>query len=196
MRIDSLRKQRLALLLTTAACLTASVVLGFTGHRLWSNLSDTQTTLAEEREASQTRLREVEADLMATRKALKTAHASIGVLVEKRIPGLQGLQLDQVISIEESAVRDITFTRLRGSEKSGYEFKAVIENTSPVSVFPAVSIVLFDDLGVQVGRSQIGPEIDGEKLTLRPGEIRSHFAVVEVDSGRQASYFRLEPIRD
>jgi hypothetical protein len=117
-------------------------------------------------------------------------------LVEKRIPGLTELRFDQVTPIEQGPVRDITFTQLRGSEKNTYELKTVIENKSAAPVSPAVSIVLFDEVGVQVGRTQIGPEGKSESLTLRPGEIRSLFDVVEIDPGRTASYFRLEATTD
>jgi len=195
-RIDSLRKHRLILSLMTTGALMTCVVLAFATHQLQSDLSDVKTTLTEEREASRARLGEAEANLATTRKALKTALASMDALVEKRIPGLTKLRFDQVIPIEQGSVRDLTFTRVRGSEKNAYELKTVIENKSAAPVSPAASIVLFDEVGVQVGRTQIGPEGKSEGLTLRPGEIRSLFDVVEIDPGRKAHYFRLEATTD
>ncbi len=195
-RIDSLRKHRRILALATAGSLVTCIVLAFSAHQLQSSLSDVKTTLTEERDASRARLGEVEANLASTRKALKTALASMDALVEKRIPGLTKLLVDKVTPIEQGPVRDLTFTRLRGSEKNAYELKTVIENSSPAPVSPAVSILLFDEVGVQVGRAQIGPDGKSESLTLRPGEIRSLFDVVEVDPGRNAHYFRLEVTTD
>ena len=194
-RVDALRKQQRRLALATAAAVTACVVLLFTGRSLESKVDELEKTLAEERAQSQTRLDQVQTDLTNARKALKTAHSSISTLVEQRIPGLQPLKLVEALPTASSMVRDVTFSRPAGSDQ-GYEIKAVLENGSRTSVSPALRIVLFDELGVQVGHAQIGSESDGENLTLRPGEIRSHFAVIEVDPGNQASYFRLEPIRN
>jgi len=194
-RVDSLRKQRRSLVLVTAVALAACVALAFTGQRRAAKLEELEKTLAEERAQFQTNLDQARTELTTASKALKTAHASIAALVEQRIPGLQQLELDQALPIVGSVVRDITFSRTPGSE-SGYEIKAVLENGSRTSVSPALRIVLFDDLGVQVAYSQIGPDFDGEKLTLRPGEIRSLFASVAVDPDVRASYFRLEPVRN
>lgn len=194
-RIDALRKQRRRLVLATAASVTACVLLAFMGRSLESKVDELEKTLAEERAQSQTRLEQVQADLTSARKGLKAAHASISTLVEQRIPGLQPLKLDEALPTASSVVRDVTFARATGSEQ-GYELKAVLENGSRVSVSPALRIVLFDQLGVQVGHARIGSDSESENLTLRPGEIRSHFAVIEVEPGSQASYFRLETIRD
>jgi len=195
-RIASLRKQRLALSLTSAGLLAASFVVGYTAYHFHSIVSESQARLAEDRVAFESRLRETEAELLSTREALAAAQASVGMLVEQRIPGLRPLQPNQVVAIGESSVRDIAFTTLRGSEKNGLEYKAVIENDSTVPVSPAVRVLLFDRVGVELGRSQIGLEPDGKKTTLRPGEIRSYFAVVKLDPGREPAYFRLDPTPD
>lgn len=195
-RVDALERQRFALLLGFVACVCLALFLVFSRQRISSELSEVQTKLAEERAASEKLLDETRTELVKTRKALKTAHAGIAGLVDKRIPGLQELELDKTIEVDAGILRNMTLTRSPGSEQGSHELKAVLQNDSPLSVSPALRILLFDDLGVQVGRIQIGPEADGKPLSLRPGEIRSYFAPVEIEPQGTARYFRVEPLKD
>ena len=101
-----------------------------------------------------------------------------------------------MLPIGEHRVRDITFSRLRGSEKAAYEYQAVIENRSSEALTPTVTVLLFDRLGIQLGRSQVvatEPKGTRRSPALRPGEIRTFFSVVDLDLDRDPFYFLLAP---
>lgn len=180
--------------MAAATFLALSLAVGSLVQRAREAAVQVEATLNEEREASQARLAHLQAELSDTQKSLSLEQERLAQLVAERIPGLRELVLDQTMEVGEHHVRDITFTRLRSPEKTVYEYKVVIENRSPLAVTPAVKILLFDRLGVQLGRSQlVAAEPKGEAPTLRPGEIRSFFAMVELDLERDPFYFLLTP---
>jgi len=140
-------------------------------------------------------LSQTETELHQARAALGTAQTEIQALVEKRLPSLHAVAFDQVFPVGSHHVRNITFMRKHDSDEIVYEYKAVLENTSPDLVTPAISVLLFDDLGVQVGSSAIGEDMTVSEVErmLRVGEIRSYFGIIDLDRNREPAYFVLTP---
>jgi hypothetical protein len=188
-QIDSLRKQRLALAVTTAGFLALSIALSLVMVGGERRAVEAQTQLLY----GQERVTLLEAGLADAQQSLSLSQMEIEKLVKGRIPGLFELELDREIPLEAyHVVRDVTFTQLEGTEPA-YEFRAVIENRSPQTVKPTLKVLLFDNLGIQVGRSQVaGSSLAEERFpTLRPGEIRSVFSVIQPDLDRKPVYFLL-----
>jgi hypothetical protein len=175
---------------TAAGFLALSLILGLVligGER---RTVEAQTHLRYEQE----RVAQLEAELEDARQSLSLSQVEIEKLVEQRIPGLLKLELDRAIPLEaHHVVRDVTFSQLTGTEPDYYEFRAVVENRSPQTVTPTLKVLLFDGLGIQVGRSQVADSsLGGERFpSLRPGEIRSFFSVIQPDLDREPVYFLL-----
>jgi hypothetical protein len=96
-------------------------------------------------------------------------------------------RVGEPLSVDTPFVREHSF-KPAAPPASGHECKLVIENHSHSDIRPKLSVVLFDDVGVQLARAQL---VDGDHDVLRADEIRSFFAALEIPEGRVPRYFRL-----
>lgn len=115
----------------------------------------------------------------------------IASLVESRFPHLYPLSFDKVIGIRKDYVKNIVFTVAGTLEKKVYEYKIVFENQSADSVYPEVTIFVFDRIGLQVGASSIHADDLGQSghFIVRSGETRSYSAKIKLDNGSRPEYF-------
>jgi hypothetical protein len=121
---------------------------------------------------------------------LSLAEERLGALVFDRIPSLVRLEMDRPIEIGHPLVREISFHQVAGPDQTRIESRVVVENTQSKRVGIALEAQLFDEVGVQLGRSvPLSPDSDME--TLRPGEIRSFFLTFESRLGLTPAYFRI-----
>jgi hypothetical protein len=192
-RLGRLRRQRLALAVALTTLLALSAVLVSMLQQSREKTVQAEARLQEERAASRARLAHLEAERTETQRSLTLAQEQVAQLVKERLPGLRALELDRTIGIGEHHVRDVTFRRLQSPQKVTYEYKMVVENSSSTAVTPAVKVLLFDRLGVQLGRSQLVATEAEKAPQLRPGEIRTFFSMVELDLDYEPAYFLLAP---
>ena len=75
-----------------------------------------------------------------------------------------------------------------------YEYRIVLSNNGLSAIIPDMNIKLFDELGIQLGQSQIpeqttqGSELE---ITLDLGEIQTYSDTVDVESSKSPQFFLL-----
>ncbi len=128
-------------------------------------------------------------ELLQARRELEAARAELALLVAGRIPGLLALELEQVIPIGNGYVRNAIFTRVEEAGVPGYEYQLLLKNDSDVMAQPLVDLVIFDRVGVEIGRAQVGGTGPDEK-PLFPGASRSYSGALALLPGSEPAWFR------
>jgi hypothetical protein len=119
------------------------------------------------------------------------------ILVQERIPGLIPMTYDEAINIDNAYVRNIIFTLAKTGKKNIYEYRLVLHNNTLSIARLKAKIILFSDIGIQIGMTQIEQadattETD-TRAALDPGEVRSYTAAIDLTSNEeQPSYFLLD----
>ena len=164
---------------------TALLLLACGGLALWG--LNQHSTRAAAMGRLQARVKSLTDQLFAATTALEESRLSLDTLVNGRIPGMLPFRVGEPISVETPFVREISF-KPATPPASGHECKLVVENNSSADIRPALSVLLFDDVGIQVARAQL---TDGARDALRVDEIRSFFAELEIAEGKVPSYVLL-----
>lgn len=140
--------------------------------------------------------RYLESAALAEAKAqLKTTRGELATLIEGRIPNLHVFKADEVIPIEQSYLRNISFTEMRKNDIPVYEYKLVTHNETDIMLTPRATILMFDELGVEIGRSSVPPHMSDGPVTdhtLYPDEVQSYAAAIEIAPEASPSYFKLD----
>ncbi len=116
-------------------------------------------------------------------------------LVNARIPGLELLTYDESIQIGNLYVRNVIFTLAMKNNTPSYEYRVVFSNDTLSTVIPNLQIVLFDEMGIQLGEARVpadstnGAEVS---FTLDPAEVRTHSGAIEFFSAGTPRYFSLQ----
>ena len=122
---------------------------------------------------------------------IKTLKNEIKELTLNRLPGLTGLNYDEVLKVDEQYVKNIVFTRTGKKGTQLYEYKIVLENHDS-ALQPALKVVLFNRSGVQVGMSELSNKIEHGSITrLDQDEVRAHYAVVQLADKAEPEYFQV-----
>lgn len=168
----------LSLAVETVLLLTAYVRMG---------LAENESLALELSERQQT------AELEKLRPQVEKLRAELATLVESRLPGLTKLEFDKVLPIDRDYVKNIVFSVAGKGDQLQYEYKMTTHNGSINLVHPQVDILIFDHLGIQVGVSRIGIQMDGTPTLdiLERGESRSFSARVDMTDDVRPEYFRL-----
>jgi len=177
--------KRVRLQRTTLAISTALLFLACSGLALWalSQASALDVTLRHK----QVQIEKITGQLAVATTGLEESHRVVDELVTDRIPGLLPFRVGEPLSVDAPFVRELSF-KPAAPPASGHECKLVIENDSNSAIRPRLSVLLFDDVGIQLARAQL---TDGVRDELRADEIRSFFASLEVLEGRVTRYFLL-----
>ena len=127
---------------------------------------------------------------------LETVKNERDILVQERIPGLIPLTYDEAINIDNEYVRNIIFTLAKTGKKNIYEYRLVLHNNTLSIIRPKARIILFSDIGIQIGMAQIeqtdaSTETDA-RAALDPGEVRSYTAAIDLTRDEEPSYFLLD----
>ncbi len=116
-------------------------------------------------------------------------------LVAKRIPNLKLIQYDQIIPVSEKYIRNISFTLTKSGDTNGYEYRIVLSNDGFSNILPNITMLLFDELGVQLGDAEItSVKLSGKMAAyeLEPGEVRSYSDAIELKQDGKPKYFILQ----
>jgi hypothetical protein len=174
------RLQRRTLAITTALLLLACGSLA-----VWA--FNQQSTLGAVVSRKQEQIVGLTKELAVATTALEESRLAVDSLIMDRIPGLSPFRVNEPISVDTPFVRELSFKPL-APPAFGHECKLVIENKSSSEIRPALSVLLFNDVGIELARAQL---MDGVRDELRVDEIRSFFASLEIAEGSVPSYFLL-----
>ena len=140
-------------------------------------------------------LRKQEAVAKNLASELETVKNERDILVQQRIPGLIPLRYDEAMTVDNNYVRNIIFTLAKSGKKNIHEYRLVLHNNTLTVARLKTEIILFNDIGIQIGRSEIEHSdaitaIDG-RTALDPGEVRSYTAAIDLIRDEEPSYFLL-----
>lgn len=177
----SLAQSQVRILAISAALLL--VACG--GLALWA-LSQ-QSNLGAAVSRKQEQIQQLTDELALATAGFEESRRAVDSLVMNRIPGLLPFRVGEPLSVDKPFVREISF-KPAAPPASGHECKLVVENDSSTDIRLPLSVLLFDDVGIQLARAQI---MDGVHDELRADELRSFFANLETAEGRVPRYFLL-----
>ena len=147
-----------------------------------------------EHEQTLLELRKQEVTLKAVTSELETVRNEMDSLVQDKIPGLLPLKYDEAINIDNKYIRNIIFTLVINGKKRNYEYRLVMHNETLSVIRPVVEILLFNNIGIQIGVTQIG-NMDAPAGTKRselyPDEVRSYTSSIDLIRDEEPSYFLL-----
>ena len=186
-RTTELRYTRIGLVVAAFALIIVSISSKFSVQRLES-----------EHDSLTIQVRKQERELKETHVALDLARAELKEMLEGRLPNLQQLEFDLATTIDDRYVKNVIFSLTGKGESRVYEYRLVMHNETLAMLAPNAEILLFDEVGVQVGSAAVTSEVattrSDEKM-LEPGEIRSYSAVIHMNRDREPRYFVVK-VRD
>jgi hypothetical protein len=130
------------------------------------------------------RLQENEEKLINMGIELREAQRQLEAAVGGRFPQLRRLEFDKVLPLHEGLVQNIVFTLIKKSDKNLYEYKLVMGNDTGSLSTPEVKVLLFGQLGVQLGTD----ELPKQEPLLR-GETRSYSSIIDLAVPGEPYYF-------
>jgi len=151
--------------------------------------------LRSQRDALSLEVLRLERDLAVSKEELKFVVAERDELVTTRIPGLESLAFDETITVERDYVRNILFTMTVQRGQSAYEFRLVLANDELSDVIPNVSVLLFNQLGIQVGAASVSLKslsMETGLFKLAPGDVRSYSGRVDLLNATEPTYYVLD----
>ena len=126
-----------------------------------------------------------------TKSRIKTLESEIQALTLNRLPGLIGLNYDEVLNVDKQYVKNIVFTRTGKKGAHLYEYKVVLENHD-TALQPALKVILFNRSGVQVGMSELSNKVEQGGITrLDQDEVRTHYSAVQLHRRSEPEYFQV-----
>lgn len=142
------------------------------------------TDISTQNDALQEKLDKSQLELSQTRPELERTRKMIEEMAKGRLPNLQDLVLDKVITINGPYLKNIVFTVLNNNGTKSYEYKVVMENSTARTIRPEARILVFDRYGVQIGSTEVAGR--GE---LASGESRSQSAGIDRFIKEEPRYF-------
>jgi hypothetical protein len=134
------------------------------------------------------------AALVEAQAQAQKASEEVAALVQGRIPNLHPVALDQVIPVGRHYVKNVAFAQLREGGVPSYEYKLLLQNDTDAMAIPRVRVLLFDRLGVEIGRALVASSEgdDADSQILYPGTARSHSGTFELPRDAEPAYFLLD----
>ena len=110
-------------------------------------------------------------------------------LVRDRFRHLKPVTLDRVLDLDQGIYRSVVFSRIRQGGVTRHEYRLTLENTGDSPQGVAYRLMLFNAMGVNIGR-------DTARLdrALAPGEVRTHGGVLDVFLSGDPSYYSLQAL--
>ncbi|CAG0939592.1 hypothetical protein GALLN_00693 [Gallionellaceae bacterium] len=140
--------------------------------------------LVNENDALKTELAQVRLELSQTGPELEQARKIVSEVTKGRLPHLLDLVPDKVLEVNTLYIKNIVFSVLNQNGTKNYEYKLVMENSTPRTVHPAARIFVFDRYGVQIGSAEVA-----SRAGLDPGESRSQSSVIDRFIDEEPHYF-------
>jgi hypothetical protein len=125
---------------------------------------------------------------------LQKLRGDLDALIRGKLPRLQQLEYDRVLSLDQGYLKNVTFTEVVSRDTRGYEYKLVVQNNTRAPLWPEIQIYLFNELGIQIGSAEIGTRNPNalKVSSLGVGEVRSYSGLLELaDQGEMPAYFMI-----
>ena len=139
-------------------------------------------------------LRRAQVELETARAAVQEHEEAMLALVEERIPGLTEIQYNTLIEVNDRYLVNFTISEAGTDENRTLEYHALLKNETPNVVLPAITIYLFDEHGIQVGKSTVDRRhatSPADFAELAPGEARSYHATLAFERDKQPKFYLL-----
>jgi hypothetical protein len=158
-------------------------------------LLGTQTyELSRQNEVLRSDLAKSQEQLHQTLPELQKLRQEMDELIRGKLPHLRKLEYDQVVSLDEGHLKNISFTKVINRGVHSYEYKLVVQNNTHAPLWPEIQLYLFNELGIQVGSTEIGTATPGslKANSLGVGEVRSYSASFQLsDASALPTYFMI-----
>jgi hypothetical protein len=148
--------------------------------------------LSRENQELRSNLARTEDDLRKAVPELEKLRTDLNALVRGKLPSLRELRYDRVLSLDEGYLKNITFTEIINRDSREHEYKLVVQNNTPSMLWPEVQLLVFNELGIQIGRAEIGTRHPNalKAGSLGVGEVRSYSAaILFTDKSATPAYF-------
>jgi cell division protein FtsB len=180
------RLRLLAALLAAGLVVSAmlAVMLSFHVNRLSRNE-------AQLRGAQQ----QLEGELAQANARITELTNDVRILLANRVPGIEELVFARQIELNDQYVKNITFVQSGLGNERTVEFSAVLHNGRTGPVLPRVTIVLFDEVGLQTGIARLDKSqttTPADIPELQPGETRTYSAPIDLSRQTPSKYFVVE----
>lgn len=137
-------------------------------------------------------LAQAEEELQRVTPEVQRLRNDLDALVRGKLPRLRKLEYDRVLALDDRYLKNITFTEIMSRDRRGHEYKLVVQNNSSAPLWPEIQLLIFNELGIQIGSAEIGTGQPNALKTgsLGVGEARSYTAAMELaDRSATPAYF-------
>lgn len=128
---------------------------------------------------------------------LQKLQQDMDALIRGRLPRLRKLEYDQVLTLDESYLKNIFFTKVFNRNVQSYEYKLVVQNNTHATLWPEIQLRLFNESGIDMGSAEIGTtDPDALKApSLSIGEVRSYSSTFQLsDKSATPAYFMIRTL--
>ena len=155
--------------------------------------------LSRQNEILRSDLAKSQDELRQAMPELRQLRQDLDELIRGKLPHLRRLEYDRVLSLDVGHLKNISFTKIVNRGVLSYEYKLVVQNNTGATLWPEIQLSLFNELGIQVGSTEIGTANPGalKANSLGIGEVRSYSAVFQLsDKNALPTYFMIRTLGD
>lgn len=148
--------------------------------------------LSSENQALRINLARTDNELHKVAPELEQLRIDLEKLIRGKLPRLRELKYDLVLPLEEAYLKNITFTEIINRDNRAHEYKLVVQNNTSAPLWPEIQLLVFNELGIQVGKAEIGTSQPNalKASSLGVGEVRSFSAAIQLlDKNATPTYF-------
>ncbi len=155
-------------------------------------------TLNRQNQTLRSSLAQTEEKLQQVTPELQKLRVDLEELIRGKLPRLRKLEYDRVLSLDDQYLKNITFTEIVNRDRRNHEYKLVVQNNTSAPLWPEIQLLVFNELGIQVGNAEIGTRQPNalKAGSLGVGEVRSYTASMDLaDKAATPDLFHDSPPR-
>ena len=180
------RRSKLLLLLVLALVLIDFFTALLLGTQVY--------TLNRQNQTLRSSLAQTEEELLHVVPELQKLRTDLDELIRGKLPRLRKVEYDRVLPLDDQYLKNIIFTQVVNRDSRGHEYKLVVQNNTRSPLLPEIQLLIFNELGIQVGNAEIGTRQPNALKTgsLDIGEVRSYAAAIDLtDKAAAPAYFMI-----
>lgn len=151
-------------------------------------------TLNRQNQTLRSSLVQTEEELHRVTPELQKLRVDLDALIRGKLPRLRKLEYDRVLPLDDQYLKNITFTEIVNRDNRSHEYKLVVQNNTDAPLWPEIQLLIFNELGIQIGSAEIGTRQPNalKAGSLGVGEVRSYTALMELADGNATpAYFMI-----